>query len=178
MRLFASEKVANMMRRMGMEHGEAIEHRMVTNSIEKAQRKVEGRNFDIRKQLLEYDDVANEQRKIIYQRRNELMEIDDISDVLKSMRESVVNQFIDGYIPPASIDDQWDIAGLEIALASDFGLKLAISKWLVEDKNLFEEPLRARVVTAVADDYEAKCAQIGVNMRAFEKQITLQIQLP
>ncbi len=175
MRLFASEKVANMMRRMGMEHGEAIEHRMVTNSIEKAQRKVEGRNFDIRKQLLEYDDVANEQRKIIYQRRNELMEIDDISDVLKSMRESVVNQFIDGYIPPASIDDQWDIAGLEIALASDFGLKLAISKWLVEDKNLFEEPLRARVVTAVADDYEAKCAQIGVNMRAFEKQITLQI---
>ena len=175
MRLFASETVANMMRRMGMEHGEAIEHRMVTNSIEKAQRKVEGRNFDIRKQLLEYDDVANEQRKIIYQRRNELMEIDDISDVLKSMRESVVNQFIDGYIPPASIDDQWDIAGLEIALASDFGLKLAISKWLVEDKNLFEEPLRARVVTAVADDYEAKCAQIGVNMRAFEKQITLQI---
>ncbi|MEY4641338.1 MAG: hypothetical protein RLZZ227_1332 [Pseudomonadota bacterium] len=175
MRLFASEKVANMMRRMGMEHGEAIEHRMVTNSIEKAQRKVEGRNFDMRKQLLEYDDVANEQRKIIYQRRNELMEIDDISDVLKSMRESVVNQFINGYIPPGSIDDQWDIAGLEVALASEFGVKLPISKWLEEDKNLFEEPLRERVLKAITDDYETKAAQIGANMRTFEKQITLQI---
>ncbi len=175
MRLFASEKVGNMMRRMGMEHGEAIEHRMVTNSIEKAQRKVEGRNFDIRKQLLEYDDVANEQRKIIYLRRNELMEIDDISAVLRPMREDVVNQFINGYIPPGSIDDQWDIVGLEIALASEFGIKLTISKWLEEDKNLFEELLRERIVKAIAADYDKKCAQIGVNMRAFEKQITLQI---
>jgi preprotein translocase subunit SecA len=175
MRLFASEKVANMMRRMGMEQGEAIEHRMVTNSIEKAQRKVEGRNFDIRKQLLEYDDVANEQRKIIYQRRNELMEIDDISDVLKSMREAVVNQFISGYIPPGSIDDQWDIEGLELALASEFGLKLTIHKWLQEDKSLFEEPLRERILNAISDDYEAKCKSIGPNMRVFEKQITLQI---
>jgi preprotein translocase subunit SecA len=175
MRLFASEKVANMMRRMGMERGEAIEHRMVTNSIEKAQRKVEGRNFDIRKQLLEYDDVANEQRKIIYQRRNELMEIDDISDVLNDMRINVVNQFINGYIPSGSIDDQWDISGLEIALASEFGVKLNVSKWLEEDKNLFEEPLRERIVKAIADDYAAKAASIGANMRIFEKQITLQI---
>ncbi len=175
MRLFASEKVANMMRRMGMEPGEAIEHRMVTNSIEKAQRKVEGRNFDIRKQLLEYDDVANEQRKIIYQRRNELMEIDDISDVLNDMRVNVVNQFINGYIPPGSIDDQWDIAGLEIALASEFGVKLNVSKWLEEDKNLFEEPLRERILKAIADEYAAKAAAIGANMRIFEKQITLQI---
>ncbi len=175
MRLFASEKVGNMMRRMGMEHGEAIEHRMVTNSIEKAQRKVEGRNFDIRKQLLEYDDVANEQRKIIYQRRNELMEIEDISDVLSSMRGTVVNQFINGYISPASIDDQWDIPGLELALASEFGLKLPVGKWLADDKNLFEEPLRERIVKAISDDYATKSAQIGVNMRTFEKQITLQI---
>ncbi len=175
MRLFASEKVGNMMRRMGMEHGEAIEHRMVTNSIEKAQRKVEGRNFDIRKQLLEYDDVANEQRKIIYQRRNELMEIEDISEVLSSMRETVVNEFINGYVPPGSIDDQWDVPGMETALASEFGIKLNVVKWLQEDKNLFEEPLRARIVKAIADDYAAKCAQIGVNMRTFEKQITLQI---
>jgi len=175
MRLFASEKVANMMRRMGMEKGEAIEHRIVTNSIEKAQRKVEARNFDIRKQLLEYDDVANEQRKIVYQRRNELMETDDISEVLKSMRGTVVNEFISGYIPPGSIEDQWDIEGLELALASEFGVKLPVGKMLAEDKSLFEEPLRARIVQAVSDDYEAKCALIGPNMRAFEKQITLQI---
>ncbi|MDY6983988.1 MAG: preprotein translocase subunit SecA, partial [Pseudomonadota bacterium] len=175
MRLFASEKVANMMRRMGMERGEAIEHRMVTNSIEKAQRKVEGRNFDIRKQLLEYDDVANEQRKIIYNRRNELMEIDDISDVLKDMRTTVVNQFINNYIPPGSLDDQWDIPGLEVALASEFGIKLNIARWLEEEKNLFEEPLRERIVNAVAADYAEKAEQIGPNMRVFEKQITLQI---
>ncbi|HEY0963621.1 MAG TPA: preprotein translocase subunit SecA [Pseudomonadales bacterium] len=175
MRLFASEKVANMMRRMGMERGEAIEHRMVTNSIEKAQRKVEGRNFDIRKQLLEYDDVANEQRKIIYNRRNELMEIDDISSVLNDMRTTVVNQFINNYIPPGSLDDQWDIPALEIALASEFGVKLNIVRWLEEEKNLFEEPLRERIVKAVADDYAEKAAQIGTNMRVFEKQITLQI---
>jgi preprotein translocase subunit SecA len=175
MRLFASEKVANMMRRMGMEKGEAIEHRMVTNSIEKAQRKVEGRNFDIRKQLLEYDDVANEQRKIIYNRRNELMETDDISGVLGDMRVTVVNQFIDNYIPPGSLDDQWNIEGLEIALASEFGVKLNIARWLEEEKNLFEEPLRERIVNAVAADYAEKAEQIGPNMRVFEKQITLQI---
>jgi len=175
MRLFASEKVGNMMRRMGMEQGEAIEHRIVTNSIEKAQRKVEARNFDIRKQLLEYDDVANEQRKIIYQRRNELMEIDDISDVIASMRKAVVNDFISGYITPGSIEDQWDIEGMELALVSDFGIKLPVSKWLDEDKSLFEEPLRERILKHVEEDYAAKCALIGANMRAFEKQITLQI---
>ncbi|MES2625594.1 MAG: preprotein translocase subunit SecA [Pseudomonadota bacterium] len=175
MRLFASEKVGNMMRRMGMEQGEAIEHRIVTNSIEKAQRKVEGRNFDIRKQLLEYDDVANEQRKIIYQRRNELMELDDISEVITSMRTTVVNDFINNYIAPGSIDDQWDITGLEQALAADFAVKLPIQDWLKADKNLFEEPLRARIVAAVQEEYEAKCQTVGPNMRAFEKQITLQI---
>ena len=175
MRLFASEKVGNMMRRMGMEEGEAIEHRIVTNSIEKAQRKVEGRNFDIRKQLLEYDDVANEQRKIIYQRRNELMELEDISEVISSMRITVVNDFISNYIPPGSIDDQWDITGLEQGLAADFGVKLSVQDWLKADKNLFEEPLRARIVAAVQAEYEAKCQTVGPNMRAFEKQITLQI---
>jgi len=175
MRLFASEKVANMMRRMGMEKGEAIEHRIVTNSIEKAQRKVEGRNFDMRKQLLEYDDVANEQRKIIYQRRNELMEAEDISEVIGSMRQSVVEDFISGYIPPGSIDDQWDISALEVALMGEFGIKLPVQHWLNEDKNLFEEPLRARILEAIEQDYTAKCEEIGANMRIFEKQITLQI---
>ena len=112
MRIFASEKVTSIMRRLGMEHGEAIEHRMVSNSIEKAQRKVEGRNFDIRKQLLEYDDVANDQRQIIYQRRNELMEEDDISEVISDMRAGVVHNFINTYIPPQSVEEQWDIPGL------------------------------------------------------------------
>jgi preprotein translocase subunit SecA len=174
MRLFASEKVANMMRRLGMERGEAIEHRIVTNSIEKAQRKVEGRNFDIRKQLLEYDDVANEQRKIIYQRRNELMETDDISSVITDMRVSVVNDFISNFIAPQSMDETWDIAGLEQGLASEFGIKLPIHEWL-EDKGLYEEPLRQRIVAAIQQDYDEKCAEIGENMRAFEKQITLQV---
>ena len=175
MRLFASDRVANMMRRMGMERGEAIEHRIVTNSIEKAQRKVEGRNFDIRKQLLEYDDVANEQRKIIYQRRNELMETDDISQVIDDMRTTVVESFINNFIPPGSVDDQWDISGLEIALHADFGVTLPVQKWLDADKNLFEEPLRERILEAIKADYEAKAADIGPNMRSFEKQITLQI---
>jgi preprotein translocase subunit SecA len=174
MRLFASEKVANMMRRLGMEKGEAIEHRIVTNSIEKAQRKVEGRNFDMRKQLLEYDDVANEQRKIIYQRRNELMETDDISGVISDMRQTVVTEFISGYIPPQSMDDMWDITGLELALASEFGIKLPVHEWL-QDKNLYEEPLRQRILVAIEEDYKHKCAEIGDNMRVFEKQITLQI---
>ncbi len=175
MRLFASEKVANMMRSLGMEKGEAIEHRIVTNSIEKAQRKVENRNFDIRKQLLEYDDVSNEQRKIVYQRRNELMEIDDISDVVKSMRETVVLNCIDTFLPPGSLDDQWDVPGLELALHADFGVKLPVHQWLADDKQLSEEVLRKRILGAVEVDYDAKCADIGPNMRVFEKQITLQI---
>ncbi|MDR2212795.1 MAG: preprotein translocase subunit SecA, partial [Pseudomonadales bacterium] len=175
MRLFASDRVASMMRRMGMQRGEAIEHRIVTNSIEKAQRKVEGRNFDIRKQLLEYDDVANEQRKIIYQRRNELMESDDIADVITLMRQGVVNDFISAYIPPGSLDDQWDIAGLEVALVGEFGLTLPVRQWLDEDKTLFEDPLRARILKAIEQEYNDKCAEIGDNMRVFEKQITLQI---
>src|SRR5690606_37880081 len=119
------------------------------------------------------DDVANEQRKIIYQRRNELMEIDDISDVLQSMRKEVVNEFINGYIPPGSIDEMWNVEGLELALATEFGVKLTVSKWLETDKNLFEEPLRERIMEAIEQDYVQKCAAIGPNMRAFEKQITL-----
>ncbi|MDC1436086.1 preprotein translocase subunit SecA [Gammaproteobacteria bacterium] len=175
MRIFASEKVTNLMRRLGMEEGEAIEHRMVSNSIEKAQRKVEGRNFDIRKQLLEYDDVANDQRQIIYQRRNELMEADDISEVIADMREAVVNDFISTYIPPQSVEEQWDIPGLEQSLQVEFGESLPIQKWLDEDKSLYEETLRARVTEKIAESYERKSTEVGPNMRVFEKQITLQI---
>ena len=175
MRIFASEKVTNIMRRLGMEEGEAIEHRMVSNSIEKAQRKVEGRNFDIRKQLLEYDDVANDQRQIIYQRRNELMEAEDISEVIADMREGVVNDFINAYIPPQSVEEQWDIPGLEQALLVEFGEKLPLQQWLDEDKSLYEESLRERIVAKIAESYEKKSAEVGPNMRIFEKQITLQI---
>jgi preprotein translocase subunit SecA len=175
MRLFASEKVIGMMRSLGMERGEAIEARMVTNSIEKAQRKVESRNFDYRKQLLEYDDVANEQRKIVYQRRNELMEIDDIADVIKSMRETVVNDCVNTFMPPGAMDDQWDLPGLEVALNADFGVKLPVHQWLSENKNMQEDAIRKRILQAVEADYDEKCAEIGPNMRIFEKQIMLQI---
>jgi preprotein translocase subunit SecA len=175
MRIFASEKVTSFMRRLGMERGEAIEHRMVTNSIEKAQRKVEGRNFDIRKQLLEYDDVANEQRQIIYRQRNELMEAEDISLTIKGMREDVVSQYVNQFIPPQSVEEQWDVPGLEMGLMAEFGIKLPIQQWLDEDTALIEEDLRQRILEAVTADYESKVAEVGENMRLFEKQITLQI---
>jgi preprotein translocase subunit SecA len=175
MRIFASDRVGNLMRKLGMGEGEAIEHKMVTNSIEKAQRKVEGRNFDIRKQLLEYDDVANDQRQIIYSRRNELMETDDISDVITTMREDVVNDHIGMYIPPQSIEEQWDVSGLEQSLEGEFGVKLSLQQWLDDDDTLYEDTLRSRIVDAIVETYEEKSAQVGDNMRAFEKQITLQI---
>ncbi len=175
MRIFASDKVGALMRRLGMGEGEAIEHKMVTNSIEKAQRKVEGRNFDIRKQLLEYDDVANDQRQIVYQRRNELMEIDDISNVIETMREGVIQEHISLYIPPQSLEEQWDIAGLEQSLEGEFGIKLTIQQWLDDDNTLYEESLRARILEEIVKSYNEKCALVGENMRVFEKQITLQI---
>ncbi len=175
MRIFASERVSNMMRGLGMGEGEAIEHKWVTNSIEKAQRKVEGRNFDIRKQLLDYDDVANDQRQIIYQRRNELMETEDISDVVKTMREDVVYDHVSLYIPPQSIEEQWDIPGLEQSLEGEFGVKLPVQQWLDDDDTLYEDSLRSRILEEVEKAYDAKCAEVGENMRVFEKQITLQI---
>src|SRR6056300_46415 len=175
MRIFASDKVGALMRRLGMGEGEAIEHKMVTNSIEKAQRKVEGRNFDIRKQLLEYDDVANDQRQIVYQRRNELMEIDDISNVIETMREGVVQEHISLYIPPQSLEEQWDVAGLEQSLEGEFGVKLPVQQWLDDDNTLYEESLRARILEEIVKSYNDKCALVGENMRVFEKQITLQI---
>jgi preprotein translocase subunit SecA len=175
MRIFASDKVGALMRRLGMGEGEAIEHKMVTNSIEKAQRKVEGRNFDIRKQLLEYDDVANDQRQIVYQRRNELMEIDDISNVIETMREGVVQEHISLYIPPQSLEEQWDVAGLEQSLEGEFGVKLPVQQWLDNDNTLYEESLRARILEEIVKSYNDKCALVGENMRVFEKQITLQI---
>src|SRR5690606_38754363 len=119
MRIFASDRIRSIMQSIGMEKGEAIEHRMVNNAIEKAQRKVEGHNFDIRKNLLEYDDVANDQRQVIYQQRRELMVAEDIADTIASIREEVVMELVEGYVPPMSVEEQWDIEGLEQALLTD-----------------------------------------------------------
>ena len=175
MRLFASDRVKNMMRSMGMEQGEAIEHRMVTNSIVKAQRKVEGRNFDIRKHLLEYDDVANDQRQVIYQQRNDLLEDEDISEIIENIREDVVNGTIDDYITPGSLDEQWDISGLERALETEFALKESVQAWLREDNRLDEEGVRQRVVEAVRASYLARQVHVGDYMREVERQIMLQV---
>jgi len=175
MRLFASDTVKNMMRRMGMEHGESIEHRMVTNAIIKAQRKVEGRNFDIRKHLLEYDDVANDQRQVIYQQRNDLLEDDDISDVITNVRGDVIDQCISTYIPPMSIEEQWDVEGLEKALATEFSNEITVQKWLDEDDRLEESDLREKIVAVIQQDYLERYAHVGDQMREVERQIMLQV---
>jgi preprotein translocase subunit SecA len=175
MRIFASDRVKNFMQALGMEKGEAIEHRMVTNAIEKAQRKVEGRNFDIRKQLLEYDDVANDQRQVVYSQRNDIMTAEEIKDVIDAIRDDVVNESVDSYVPPQSIEEQWDIPGLEEHLQAEFGLALPVQRWLDEDKSLHEETLRERICKEVADAYDAKTADLGDDIRRFEKHVMLQV---
>ncbi len=176
MRIFAPERVKNIMQALGMKKGEAIEHRMVTNAIEKAQRKVEGRNFDIRKSLLEYDDVANDQRHVIYDQRNEVMASDDISDMVEAIRADVVETLVSEHIPPQSMPEQWDIAGLESKLETEVGLKLPIQQWLDEDDKLYEELLRERILKDVVDVYKEKEAVVGSEvMRNFEKQVFLQV---
>jgi preprotein translocase subunit SecA len=175
MRLFASDTVRNMMRRMGMERGEAIEHRMVSNAIIKAQRKVEGRNFDMRKHLLEFDDVANDQRQVIYQQRNDLLEDDDISDIITNVRVDVTDQCISNYVPPMSLEEQWDVPGLEKALSTEFGIQLPIQQWLDEDNRLDETELRAKVVNELQESYVARYAHVGEQMREVERQIMLQV---
>jgi preprotein translocase subunit SecA len=175
MRIFASDRVKSFMQALGMEKGEAIEHRMVTNAIEKAQRKVEGRNFDIRKQLLEYDDVANDQRQIIYQQRNELLGEADISDTITTIRQDVVNEAIDSYIPPMSVEEQWDVPGLERQLEAEFAIELPVQQWLDEDDKLDEERLRERILAAIQAAYDEKSEQVGPDMRKIEKQIMLQV---
>ena len=176
MRIFASDRVKNFMKALGMQSGEAIEHRMVTNAIEKAQRKVEGRNFDIRKQLLEFDDVANEQRKVIYHMRNSLLAADNIGDTIKEFREEVLKAMIDQHIPPQSMPEQWDVAGLEAALYSDFGIKLPVQQWLDEDDSLFEETLREKIGEHLIAAYEEKETLAGEEaLRTFEKQMVLRV---
>ena len=175
MRLFASDRVKNMMRSLGMEQGEAIEHRMVTNAIVKAQRKVEGRNFDMRKHLLEYDDVANDQRQVIYQQRNDLLEDEDISDIISAIRVDVVTECIDGHITPDSLDEQWDIAGLERSLETDFAVKVPLQTWLDQDNRLDESALRTRILDEVQLGYEQRHGHVGDYLREVERQIMLQV---
>src|SRR5690554_4506791 len=175
MRIFASDRVRGFMQSLGMEKGEAIEHRMVNNAIEKAQRKVEGRNFDIRKQLLEYDDVANDQRQIIYQQRNELLEAEDISETVTAVRVDVVNDIISIHIPPQSLEEQWSITGLEKQLEADFGLRLPVQQWLDGDDTLHEESLREKILAEVQGAYDQKAEAIGEPLRELERKIMLQV---
>jgi preprotein translocase subunit SecA len=175
MRIFASEKMAGMMKRLGMEHGEAIEHPWVTKAIENAQRKVETRNFDIRKQLLEYDDVANDQRKVIYEQRNELLDDGDISETITAVREDILTQTISEYIPPESLEEMWDVPALEDRLKADFDVGLPLQQWLDEDDKLYEEKLRERIADAVNENYAAKEQAVGASvLRQFEKAVMLQ----
>jgi preprotein translocase subunit SecA len=176
MRIFASDRVSMIMQKLGMEEGEAIEHPWVSKAIENAQRKVEGHNFDIRKQLLEYDDVANDQRKVIYEQRNELMASDDISDTIKGIRYDVVNEVISAFIPPQSLEEQWDVPGLEQALEHEFGQHMPVQKWLDEDDELHEETLRQRILEELESAYQQKELQAGSEvLRHFEKAVMLQV---
>lgn len=174
LRIFTSDRMAALIQ-SGMDEGEAIESKMLSRSIEKAQRKVEGRNFDIRKQLLEYDDVANDQRKVVYELRDELMSADDISDMIAQNREDVLNAVMDEYIPPQSLEDMWDIKGLEDRLKNDFDLPLAIQSWLDADNKLYEEALRERIIEQAVEVYKAKEQAVSpAVMRNFEKSVMLQ----
>lgn len=175
MRIFASDRVSGMMRKLGMKPGEAIEHPWVTKAIANAQRKVESRNFDIRKQLLEYDDVANDQRRAIYTQRNELLDVSDVSDTINSIREDVFKATIDAYIPPQSLEEMWDIPGLQERLKNDFDLELPIAEWLDKEPELHEETLRERILAQAIEMYQRKEEVVGAEMmRHFEKGVMLQ----
>jgi len=175
LRIFASDRVAAIMNKFKMPEGEAIEHSWVTRAIENAQRKVEARNFDMRKQILEYDDVANDQRKVIYQQRSELLESADISETIDAMREDVLENTISQHIAPQSMEEQWDIAALEKALAAEFRLEMPLQQWLEEDKQLNEAGLRARITEKAKQEYQAKVDLAGADVvRHYERAIMLQ----
>jgi preprotein translocase subunit SecA len=176
MRIFASERVSTLMQKLGMQEGEAIEHPWVSKAIANAQRKVEAHNFNIRKNLLEFDDVANDQRKVIYEQRNELMASDDVSETIKAIRDDVVNEVISTYIPPGSLDEQWNVAGLEAAIETEFAQKFDIQGWLDADHDLHEETLRAKILDELVKAYEAKEQLTGAEtLRHFEKSVMLQV---
>ncbi len=176
MRIFASDRMSSMMQRFGMKDDEAIEAGMLNRAIENAQRKVEAHNFDVRKHLLDYDDVANDQRRVVYAQRNELMEAEEIGETIVEMRHDVFHEVIDQFIPPGSIDEQWEIAALEKALEGEFGIQIPVSQWLSEDEQIHEEVLRQRIIEAVDSHFQAKEEQTGAAvMRHFEKALMLNV---
>lgn len=176
MRIFARDWVSNVMQRIGMEEGEAISHRLVSRQIENAQRKVEAYNFDMRKNVLEYDDVANDQRKVIYQQRSELMETNDISEVIEAIREDAITAVIDQHIQPGSMEEQWDTAGLEESLEHEFGERVPVREWLEADDKLHEAPLRERIFEKLNELYQAKESLVGTDgMRQLEKGVMLKV---
>lgn len=175
MRMFASDRMAGMMKRLGMKPGEAIEHPWVSRAIENAQRKVEARNFDIRKQLLEFDDVANDQRRVVYEQRNALLDEGDISETIEVIREDVVEQVVAEYIPPQSLVEMWNVAGLEDRLRADFAIELPIQQWLDEESSMDDVLIRERVLAALLEEYQQKEQVVGAQvLRQFEKTIMLQ----
>ncbi len=175
LRIFASDRVTAIMNRFKLPEGEAIEHSWVTRAIENAQRKVEARNFDMRKQILEYDDVANDQRKVIYQQRSELLESADITETIQAMREDVLDSTVSLYIPPHSMEEQWDVPGLEQYLAGEFRLELPLVRWLEEDKQLNEAGLRARIVEHAQKQYQEKVKTVSAEvMHHYERMVMLQ----
>ncbi|MBL6823556.1 MAG: preprotein translocase subunit SecA [Luminiphilus sp.] len=174
MRIFMGN-MAGVMQKVGMERGESIESRMVSNSIERAQRKVEGRNFDIRKQLLEYDDVANDQRQIIYSQRDQLLAGEGVEEMITNIRADVIHSGIDRFIPPMSVEEQWDVSGLEQYLKTEFAQDMPVATWLDEDTNLHEETLRERIVASVQSTYDEKSSLMGEAMRQIETQVMLQV---
>ncbi|WOT04967.1 preprotein translocase subunit SecA [Shewanella youngdeokensis] len=175
MRIFASERVSSMMKKLGMEQGEAIEHPWVSRAIENAQRKVEARNFDIRKQLLEFDDVANDQRQVVYAQRNELMDAESIKDTITNIQTDVINELVGQYIPPQSVEELWDVPGLEQRLLQEYSLALPVQEWLDKEADLHEETLRERIVDTWINAYKEKEEAVGESvLRQFEKAVMLQ----
>lgn len=176
MRIFASERVTGIMQRFGVQEGEAIEHSWVSKAIESAQKKVESFHFDVRKQLLEYDDIANDQRKVIYQQRNELMALNDISEAIKSIRSSVADSIIEQYVPPHSMEEQWDIAGLQRKLTTEFDLNLSLTQMIDEQTELNEEKLHELIKQKLAEAYQHKELKVGSEtMRHFEKVVMMNV---
>jgi len=175
MRIFASDQFKNIMQRVGLEDGEAIEHRMLSGAIERAQKRVEGRNFDIRKLLLEYDDMANEQRQIIYSQRNSILESDVITDLVESMRETVIGDEIESATLGDLDPHEWDIDPFEASIFNIFGLQISIKEWVKENPNITTEEVQNRLVSITVDAYKNKGQSIGPVMKDFEKQILLQI---
>jgi len=175
MRIFASDQMKNMMQRVGLEDGEAIEHRMLSGAIERAQKRVEGRNFDIRKMLLEYDDMANEQRQIIYSQRNNILEADVITELLDSMRETVISDELDAVSQGDLEPHEWNLDILESSLSNIFGLQISVKEWIASGKSITREEIEEKILVSANDSYSEKSRSIGPVMRDFEKQILLQI---